>query len=65
MPRASLKLNTHRGRGRGRESFNGSYVLEWLDSYAVDVNVFRQETERDSLLDERKVEGFVQVNVNV
>ncbi|XP_057368025.1 uncharacterized protein LOC130689027 [Daphnia carinata] len=61
MPRASLKLNAHRGRVRGRESFNGSYVLEWSDGYAVDVNVFRQETERDSHLGGRNVEGFVQV----
>jgi hypothetical protein len=48
----------------GRDSFNGSYVVEWSDGYLLDVNVFRQETDTVSILEEKNINGLVKVNIS-
>jgi hypothetical protein len=39
-------------------------VVEWSDGYLLDVNVFRQETDTVSILEEKNINGLVKVNIS-
>lgn len=38
-------------------------MVEWSGDYMLDVNVFRQETDTVSILEEKNINGLVQVNI--
>lgn len=59
---ASLNFHTDSGRDLVNPRFNGSYVLEWSGDYMLGISVFREETDRVSVLPEKNVNGLVQVN---
>ena len=58
MPKVTLLINSQ----NGRNSYNGSYVLEWPDNNMIDVYVQRQTSDAPSIFGLRNIQSVFRVS---